>query len=537
MEIKYKKGLCLTKKMEEQLKELSKRNIQLEIINQIVKSLTLDMTFDEMMNDVAQKLEQVIAYDLLNLCVLEGGNLIVKTSVPSNTEALQKGTILDPATSWSWEVVRKKSFSLRPNIQDDGMVYTQRLDYFGIRAMIIVPLIARSGVLGTLNLGSKQIGAYTINDAFFLQQVADHLALIIENARLYREEQRVKQEWEETFKAVRDMLLVIDQDCNIIRFNQAVIDYAEGIQLLLENGKMCSEYFYPYFKDLCGFCPTKEVFVTGRPANRRLHLTSGRIWDISSYPIHNDEDKRINRVLMIIRDVTDKVYWEEHLIHSAKLAAIGEIAAGIAHELNSPLTAIIGNAMLLQRDFENLGRMKRGLLLEDIRRCAVRCNNIIQNLRTFAKQEEYSFESLNINEVVERALTLVAYQIEKRCIKIYKRLDEAIPTVMGSRQHLEQILINLLLNARDAVKGCKKKEIYVETGCCQRYVYISVKDTGCGIDPQQLPQIFNLFFTTKIDGTGLGLSISKKIAEAHGGRIEVESTLGAGSTFTLFIPL
>ena len=706
-----------------QLEEVVKRNTQLEILNQIAQSFTLQLSFDEMIEDVAQKLQKVISFDLLNLCVVDSnGDLVVKKELPRGKNVLGEGTVLDPATSWSWEVLRRKRFAIRADMQGDGEPYTAGLLRIGMRSAVVVPLLTRNGPIGTLNLGSRRLGAYSIEDAAFLQQVADLLALIIESSRLYRqeimlkekweesyrtaknlaeemekrntqleiinqiaksitvvmsyqdiisniseklkrvisfdfldlclvedgvlgvkasepreggayegavfdegsgpvrairekrmivrpaisagaeesfsedtglikkgvgsqimaplmvkgtavgvlilgsrssyayskeeeiflqqvadqlslcvenyylykEESRMKRAWEETFKAVTDMLIVIDRRCRIVRFNETAEVLGRERNIFPEVGRRWHECFGPDQQDYI-LHSLKEVFRTAQPLFQRLHLQSGGVWDVSVYPILRD-DGAVNEVILSIRDVTEKVSFEAQLIQSAKLAAIGEIAAGIAHELNSPLTAIIGNSLILERD-ASIHPPEKKVLLESIKKCGERCKNIILKLRAFARQEKYSFEPLNLNAVVEDALSLVAYEIEKSNIRIVKRLSGGLPPVVGSAQHLEQVLVNLLINARDSLAGREVREIHLETGQEKDFLYAAVCDTGCGIDGEKLKKIFSPFFTTKTFGTGLGLSISKDIAEAHGGRIEVQSRPGEGSRFTLFLPL
>lgn len=529
-EISFRNTECLAK-------EMSKRNLQLEIVNQLAKSVTVETTFDEMLDNMASRLQEVITYDLLSFCLLEEGVLVIKKGVPKNQPYLGEGVVLHLCNSAPGKVIREGRFFIRQDIPNDQAHFQEDEDLqkLGINSAIMVPLIVKQRVIGTLNLGSKRKNAYTEEDADFLQQVADHLALFIENTRLYSEASRSKRAWEETFRAVTDILIVVDRDYKIVRFNKAAEELYRVIGFPPSIGQKCYEYFHPEHKK-CRFCAIWEVFQTGYPVSRRMHLRSGKIWDIAVYPICG-EDGTVCEVIISIRDVTEKVYMEAQLIQSAKLAAIGEIAAGVAHELNSPLTAIIGNAIILKRDAKIYPPDKRELL-DDIKKCGVRCKNIINNLRTFSRQEEYNFEPLNINDIVNDALTLVSYQIEKNCIEIIKKLCKEIPLVSGSKQHLEQVVINFLLNARDSLEGRNIRKIFIYTGVKDSFVYVAVEDTGCGIDPQHIEQIFNPFYTTKkgMKGTGLGLSISRSIAEAHGGRIEVKSEVGVGSVFYLMIP-
>jgi signal transduction histidine kinase len=184
-------------------------------------------------------------------------------------------------------------------------------------------------------------------------------------------------------------------------------------------------------------------------------------------------------------------------------------------------------------------------LLEDIKSCGQRSKRVIQNLLTFSRQDSYTFAEVSINDVVENSLYLVSYQIEKNKISINKNFSPRIPPLMGNRLQLEQVVINFLLNARDALEGLSNGVIEISTnmredaeaGCT--VVEVKVTDNGTGIPESIIDQIFNPFFTTKekTRGTGLGLSVSLGIAQTHGGRIEVESEAGRGSVFSLIIPI
>lgn len=518
--------------------EMSKRNLQLELINQLVKSVTVETSLEEMLDETAARLQKVISYDLFSFCLLEGGKLVIKKGIPKDQPYLGEGVVLDPACSAPGKVVREKRYFIRTDIPGDREKFAEDGDLarLNINSAIMVPLIVKQEVIGTLNLGSRGFRAYTDEDASFLQQVADHFALFIENARLYAEETRSKRAWEDTFQAVADMLLVVDKEYRLVRFNKAVerLKRERGGEVYV--GQRCYEYFHPRHQK-CRYCQIREVFATGRPVSRRLNLRSGRVWDVSAYPLYRD-DGEVHEVIVSIHDSTEEVKMEAQLIHSAKLAAIGEIAAGVAHELNSPLTAIIGNALILERDAAVYPEEKVELL-QDIRKCGIRCKKIIDNLRSFSRQESYEFEMLDLNEVVSDALALVSYQIENDLIEIVKKMDPDLPYVLGSKQHLEQIIINLLLNARDAVEDCPVKRIHILTGTREDWVFAAVRDTGCGIPRERLRDIFAPFYTTKSGGrgTGLGLPISLNLAEAHGGTVEVESEPGKGSTFYLMIPL
>lgn len=229
-------------------------------------------------------------------------------------------------------------------------------------------------------------------------------------------------------------------------------------------------------------------------------------------------------------------------MHSARLAAIGEMAAGVAHELNSPMTVIIGTAQLIHREFENRKEIREPL--EDIVNCGLRCKRIIQNLLTFSRQDHLPMAETDLNEEIERVLRLIYYQIDRSQITIHKHLAPDLPRTRANGRQIQQVLTNLLINARDALAGVEREKMIevrsrVEDNMNGQWIVISVQDNGIGIPSKNLQRVFTPFYTSKeeLKGTGLGLSVSLGIAEAHGGSLEVESTHGQGSCFLLRLPV
>jgi two-component system NtrC family sensor kinase len=205
----------------------------------------------------------------------------------------------------------------------------------------------------------------------------------------------------------------------------------------------------------------------------------------------------------------------------------------------------VGDSQLLLR--ETPPESPHYQLIKDIQLCGVRCQRIIQNLLTFSRQDEFTFEEIDLNQVVEKALNLAAYQIEKGKINLVKNLDESPLMILGNAQGLEQIIVNLLLNAKDAVEQKhmendeqEKGEIIISTRIKpDKFVAVDIADNGCGIDQKKISQVFNPFYTSKKvgKGTGLGLSVSLGTAQSHGGFIDVESEPGKGSIFSLILPI
>lgn len=230
---------------------------------------------------------------------------------------------------------------------------------------------------------------------------------------------------------------------------------------------------------------------------------------------------------------------QTQLIQSEKMAAVGQLVSGVAHELNNPLTGILGFAEILANQPGLDAAMKRDL--DRIYQEADRSRRIIQNLLHFARQEEPSRTPADINEVLNRTLAILEYQLRVKNIAVVKNLDPGLPITTIDIQQFEQIFLNIVINAEQAIQETGKEgEITVTTqlGPSDK-ILISFKDNGPGIAPEHLPKIFEPFFTTKEvgKGTGLGLSLSYGIIKQHGGKIHVESKPGQGACFRIELPI
>ncbi|MCL6448836.1 MAG: GAF domain-containing protein [Armatimonadetes bacterium] len=517
-------------------REIVIQNRRLEIIHQLGRDINIDMSLEMILKRVYENLPLVISCDFLGLVMLEGSELrLVATQPP-----MPGGGLMVPRNSLLWETIRNQQEQVYLCIAGDGEFLDQlHLREYELCCLIANPLRVKQNIIGMLVIGTRESDAYSRNDLNFARQLADQLAICIQNRRLYEEVVQAKREWEETFRALADPLLLTDLDYNVLLDNGRYVDSIDSPEQT--GGKKCFRYLWGR-EQKCEHCLLDEVCATGKPAYRRMQTGTGKVLDVFYYPVFNDQG-RIYGVIHHLKDVTASVHMQAKLIQSAKLAAIGEMAAGVAHELNSPLTVIIGNAQILQREPGTEHQASR--LLKDIVACGLRCKKIIQNLLTFARQEPSAVAPTDLNEVVERVLSLIKYQINLNGISVYTDLARDLPRVAANGQQLDQVLINLLLNARDALEGLKRERyIRISTGVRKSkdgrfYVTAAVEDNGRGISPENLSRVFDPFFTTKEAslGTGLGLSVSLGIAQAHGGTIEVESRPGEGSTFTLVLPL
>lgn len=521
--------------------QLKKKNMKLEIINDVMKSFNVDMCMDDMLKNILNKLKELYTFSRLSMSLYENGQLILTNVFPSDSFFAKVGEALPREYSSYWKVLEQRNATQIhfPNHKASSLEL-ETFNKLHIKSVFLFPLISKKKVIGVLSFGSRQMIECEENDILFLQQLADQLAVCIENSRLYKEVLRGNKEWEETFRSVLDMIIVVDMNGTILRFNNSVNKFF-GLPDHQLFRKKCNEIFMEHLT-LDEKCLLDESMRTNTTTYAQINFKNNRICDVYTYPVYNDRNEKYG-VILYMKDVTEKLHAEVQLIQSGKLAALGEMAAGVAHELNSPLTAILGNSQLLLRGANKADPSFK--LLEDIKNCGDRCKNIIRNLLTFSRQDEYLPKECFINEAVTQVLSLVRYQIERQNIKITTELGDEIPAIEGNLQQIEQIVINLLLNAKDAVEACvhHEKRILIKTGTSEvngeTFVSLTVTDNGIGIKESDIPEIFRPFYTTKQQskGTGLGLSVSLGITKMHGGTLEVESQIGVGSTFSLLLPV
>ncbi len=270
-----------------------------------------------------------------------------------------------------------------------------------------------------------------------------------------------------------------------------------------------------------------EVEVLSRSGDLRAVM-------VSVSPLQN-ADGRIAGVLGIARDITDTKKLEQQIQHAEKLASVGKLAAGVAHEINNPLGGILNCLYNLRKGTLSPVRYEEYVAsMEDGLR---RVQKIVRQLLDFSQQHEPELAATDINAVVERVLALTNHAFVANQIRLETQLADNLPALMLDRHMIEQVLMNLVLNAIQAIK--ERGTVTIRTRLSNDVCMIEVQDTGCGIAAQHLSRIFDPFFTTKGvgEGTGLGLSVSMGIVERHGGRIMVDSEVGRGSTFTVRLPL
>jgi two-component system NtrC family sensor kinase len=401
-------------------------------------------------------------------------------------------------------------------------------------AAAAVPLRAHGVVVGTLVIADPRGGVFAAEDIRLLSTLATHAAIVIANARFFELVRRAKEQWETAFDALSEGIAVVDEAGRVRRANRSLAELL-GVPLTAVIGTDLCPALLSQSHALLelleaarhGARPSALVARSDR-LQRTLRVNAARI------PSASPEQS----VVVLVEDVTDQQAMETQLIQSEKLAAVGQLVSGVAHELNNPLTSIAGLSEFLLEQKE-LGKSDRGHL-QVIQEQAERAGRIVRNLLTFARKEAPERESVDLNDVVRRTLLLMDYDLKLKDVGVSRDLADGLPDVLGDRHGLQQVVLNLLSNAGQAVADNapgRPRRVIVSTWF-DGQVHLRVADTGPGISDVVAQNVFTPFFTTKEpgQGTGLGLSITYSIVESHGGHVVLERPSGGGASFRVDLP-
>jgi two-component system NtrC family sensor kinase len=437
-----------------------------------------------------------------------------------------------------------------------------------VRSAVSVPMFIGHDLIGVLTVGTSAPNRFSADDQRLLCTVANQVAVAVQNARLHAYVRSGKQEWEATFDAIGDAIGVFDRNGRLLRGNAGLSDVLQ-VPLTSLRGLACDDI---------GLChapfPDCAVGRAKDGACAREEVTRGRqIFNVTTAPVLDAADG--GAIVLIAKDMTPDIQnarrlrqmsdelaatnarllatvdrlkaTQAQLLQAEKLSAIGQLVAGVAHELNNPLTSVIGYAQLLQEEFNDAARGEAPRpaadLASDLQRIAEeseRAARIVRNLLAFARRQSAARQEQDIAELMNRVLALRAYEFRLNAIALDTDFEPKLPAVLGDGGQLQQALLNLLLNAEQAMRARPDRRIRVGARRVPEAdaVELSIADTGHGISGENLRRIFDPFFTTREvgEGTGLGLSICYGIVRDHGGQISVDSRVGQGTTFTVLLP-
>jgi PAS domain S-box-containing protein len=402
-----------------------------------------------------------------------------------------------------------------------------------------------------LGLGRTDTGDFlSSEDMEVLGSLAGYIGIAIQNAQLYRrleqkigEFERLKEFHENIVESIHIGVFAVDLNDRIESWNtqmEAMYARSRGEALGQPLGAIFPPEFMAHFDSVRGEQGTHTFYKI------RLLLPTGetRVANIAIAPLLTREFAVVGRIVLV-DDITDRMELEAQLTQAEKLSSIGLLAAGVAHEVNTPLAVISSYTQLLAKQMLPMMEQDKRLapVLEKITQQTFRASEIVNGLLNFSRTGGSEFSAIDLNRLLLDTLTLVDHQFKTAQIRVETDLERELPRIQGNEGKLQQVVLNLLLNARDAMHGAPDGRIRIATRQTAGRVTAVVQDFGGGIEPEHLRRIFDPFFTTKAKprkgqhkGTGLGLAVSYGIMQEHGGKMQVESEVGVGTTFRLEFP-
>ncbi|HXV60941.1 MAG TPA: ATP-binding protein [Vicinamibacteria bacterium] len=420
----------------------------------------------------------------------------------------------------------------------------ESLDISGLSYAI--PCCSHGKVVGVILLGRRwDESSLTSEDMDLLVMLSAQAATALENASLYRSLQRkasefeaLKEHSENTIESLETGILVVDLEGTVVRWNRALEKFY-GLPRDRALGRSFNDIFPEPLREALRSSMGADWWKTAETSGiARLNLQNMRqekkVVKLQVAPFLTS-DERPEGTIVIFEDITLRVELETQLQLREKMASLGLLAAGVAHEINTPLTGISSFTQML-RD-QTTESDPRSELLHKIERQTERASKIVNNLLNFARQGRSSLVPVKLNDVVRDVLSLLEHQLTRARIKVRLDLGEDLADVLGDENKLQQVFLNLILNAQDAMPS--GGWLSIRTATEGDNVSVSVSDTGLGIRQEDVKRIYDPFFTTKragASGTGLGLSITYGIIQEHSGQIAVESAVDQGTSFRLLLP-
>jgi two-component system, NtrC family, sensor kinase len=502
------------------------------------RTLTNEVRFDPMLSSVMDRISQTLLVDRLAIFMenpLEPGQMRLARSMGVRLFEPMDLSFLEPARP---EFARGALFFESPRVARDvsesvrDTLEQLDLNYF-------IPCRIREHTVAVLGLGKTVDGDFlSSDDVELVQTIAGYVAVALDNAQLYTsleqkalEIARLKDFSENIVESLNVGVLAVDLGGIVESWNTRM-EQLFGVSRQDAVGRQLRALLP---EELASEIAARrdEEQISGIYKHRLHHQGKYLTLNVSITPLVSKSGERIGR-LLLFDDVTQRERMEEQMSQTEKLTSLGLLAAGVAHEVNTPLAVISNYIQMLAKQMPE-GDPRQGII-DKIVKQTFRASEIVNNLLNFSRTGAGELADIDVNRVVEETLSLVAHPLKTSQIHVVKQLSEPLPPVRGSANKLQQVFLNLFLNARDAMPTGGMLE--VRTAAHNGSIEVEVADTGAGISREHINRIFDPFFTTKANGrgTGLGLSVSYGIIKEHAGKIDVRSTPGKGTSFHVEFP-
>jgi two-component system NtrC family sensor kinase len=543
---------------------------------EFARELSSETDLDAMLASVGERLLHTLAIKHLAFFLAEESpsaaaesKFRLKKAMGPNPRLANPGYELD-LSFLHWKLPEPYLFFERTRYQLDAIARswpaTVRRTIADLDLTYYLPCTVRGRTIAYMGISRTVDGDYLSSvDLELLVTLTGYVGIAIENSSLYRSLQRKVEEYERLkefseniVESINVGILAADLEDRVESWNNQ-LEQLTGVDREHAVGRKLSDLLPPdlveEFDRVRGETGIHNVYkfvlkpshgngngtfsngaglgTNGSAAGSNGSRHRETILNLAIAPLVSKDQQQIGR-LIIFDDVTDRAELEQRLVQADKLSSIGLLAAGVAHEVNTPLAVISTYAQMLAKQVAE--DTQKSLILDKIAKQTFRASEIVNSLLNFSRTSTTSFGDLNLNRVIQETLTLLEHQLQKAGVQVKTSLEPDLAAVHGNAGKLQQVFLNLFLNARDAMSGSGTLE--VRTWSEGAGVKVEVADTGIGIPPEHLNRIYDPFFTTKAarKGTGLGLSVSYGIIQEHGGSIEASNRPGGGARFRIELP-
>jgi two-component system NtrC family sensor kinase len=512
--------------------QVDRRISELFSLQELSYVLSESIQLDRIVGQVVKYAERFLQADGAIVVLVEGESRALRVVAASGTLESLLGKVSEDSSNLVRLAIERDRIEVAEGGETPGVSLFSDTT---VRSAAVAPLRAQGITMGALAVADRQGGPFSTEDLWLFSTVATNASVVLANSRLYEMVRRSEEEWEIAFNALTEGLAVVGPTGDILRANRALAALADLPEREIV-GRNFSQTLLGATDAIGGLI--EAAYRGERPAPLVIRPEqSHRVLRLTAAPLAGAER---GTVVVLIEDVTEQRILEAQLIQSDKMASIGQLVSGVAHELNNPLTSIAGLAELLLERAPHPELPREHLRV--IHDQAERAGRIVRNLLTFARKGVPEQTAVDLNDVVSRTSLLIMYELQLHGIDLDSELSAETPVVLGDRYELQQVLLNLVTNAVQAVSGLepgKPRRITLSTSRLGDQAVLRVRDTGPGVPKDLVPYLFTPFFTTKApgEGTGLGLSLSYGLIKAHGGVLEYEAPAEGGAEFRMTLPL
>ena len=507
------------------------RSRELQTLNTLAELTTEAVSLSDILREILKKTLNLIPAQGAGIYLLQGTPPFLSLQCHENANHLIEKVDFDP--NCCKFILDEDVSDLQTSICEAACGHMSFIENKEDTNFLNVPLCCRGHVLGVMTFTGVDFGEITPELYELLFSIGRQTGITIESLQNLERLVQSKELLQSVFDGITDMLVLLDRKLQIKMVNRA---YLKRYGVSLEEA-LNQQYHELHSGDThsCPLCNLESAFKVKKGLVKEIQSKSGEIYLVHIYPMLNN-DGEVDKIICYAKDITKQKHVEQRIQQTEKLVSLGQLAAGLAHEINNPLGVILCYIDLLKRQASGNSQMLRDIAT--IEKHALACKQIVSDLLNFARSERKKQQLASVNQTIEEVVQIIKHQFERKNIEIELSLGKKIPMIYKDVDKMKQVYLNLLMNSLQAINGKGKIKISTEFDTKNQNIKIVFWDNGCGIPPGIIDKIFDPFFTTKKtgEGTGLGLSVSYGIVRDHAGEIYVESKVNEWTKFTIILP-